>query len=143
MATNQTSEAKRSDERSGSHTPGPWSVDKNTGLDVRGPDGKDVCVALCQEMGGMLFDSKTIGPEDRQQAFDNALLIAAAPELLEALKNLSRFVFDNELTTPGTMAIMHAADAAIAKAEGKCEHGFGPHDCMLEFCENYVKAVRS
>ncbi len=97
-----------------SRTPGPWSVDTNTGLDVRGPDGKDVCVALCQEMGGLLFDSKSIGPERRQQAFDNALLIAAAPDLLAAATRLRAALNDHV-----SLADVDALDAAIAKAVGK------------------------
>ncbi len=101
-----------------SRTLGPWSVDPNTGLDVRGPDGKDVCVALCQEMGGMLFDKSTIGPERRQQAFDNALLIAAAPELLALCKDMENWLRPEVIKEPDRSYFWKLV-AVIKKAEGR------------------------
>lgn len=57
---------------SGQHTPGPWIAEgseMNATVWVRGPDGKRVCsVKRCET------------------DFDNARLIAAAPDLYEALK---------------------------------------------------------
>lgn len=97
-----------------SHTPGPWTIDPATGLDVRGPDGKDVAVSLCREMGGLQFDMATIGPEHRQQAFDNALLIAAAPELLAGAKAMLA-ARDGKASIDAVIALRDA----IAKAEGR------------------------
>lgn len=99
-------------------TPGPWSVDTRTGLDVMGPDGKDVCVALCQEMGGMLFDKKTIGPECRQQAFDNALLIAAAPDLLALCKEMLVWLRPEVVKEPERTYFWRLVEV-VRKAEGR------------------------
>jgi len=77
-------------------TPGPWFVDS----------AGDVCA-------GEFCVSITAGPWDEQDLEANARLIAAAPELLEALQNLLA-VHNGE---GGTR--YHAGDiarAAIAKA---------------------------
>lgn len=80
---------------SGQHTPGPWIAEgseMNATVWVRGPDGKRVCsVKRCET------------------DFDNARLIAAAPDLLAALKAL--LAESNNMTAAGDMA-----RAAIAKA---------------------------
>lgn len=82
------------------HTPGPWTVGEHRGVWV-GPvvhaDGKGVAFVVGSE--------------------DNARLIAAAPELLAALKDLRVFVSDNLIFSPEVAV----ADRAIAKAEGRSE----------------------
>ncbi len=100
-----------------SHTPGPWTVDVRTGLDVMGPDGKDVAVSLCREMDQLQFDMTTIGPERRQQAFDNALLIAAAPELLQSVREILGWYIEGGHAVP--RIYIDRANAALAKAEGR------------------------
>ena len=94
------------------HTPGPWGVRE------------------AREMEGMDFDIVTDGPEYAvaslychmgESVEADARLIAAAPELLEALEYL---VTADDAPTPGDRehtvreAISHAR-AAIAKARGK------------------------
>jgi len=64
-------------------------------------------------------------PENRNVAKANAALIAAAPELLEALKKLhSYFITDNipDASLPDDedfVRMENASHAAIAKAEGR------------------------
>lgn len=93
------------------HTPGPWHVMK--GWDER----------------SWMVDSANGTPiaavsDTRLNARENARLIAAAPELLAALKGLiqEEFVFENA-QSPNIRAVVsrrvNAALAAIAKAEGK------------------------
>ena len=112
------------------HTTGPWSADKATYHNgyvehFVARDGDAVAIA------GDVTD-----PETRQPSEANAQLIAAAPELLEALKalttnphiNLGDLVYkvrDSEgegWDGPQVKAwsdAVQAAEAAIAKAEGR------------------------
>ena len=90
------------------HTPGPWEIEEHYHFGYRwisGPEHSQLAqVVWCME------------DEDRSPECEaNAHLIAAAPELLEALENLLK-VHEGE---GGTQR--HAGDmarAAIAKAKG-------------------------
>jgi len=85
---------------------GPWSVEKT------GPATRYVIIAGDYRVATTLGDCDAV-----DQA--NAALISAAPELLEALKNIVNFWRHND---PKNFASDAATDAiaAIAKAEGKC-----------------------
>lgn len=88
------------------HTPGPWEIRRYPRV---GGSTKD----LMGNGGG--FVVKLDGASDA-----NARLIAAAPELLEALKAL--VVMDKQLLEScgiGDTAVLIQARAAIAKAEGQ------------------------
>jgi hypothetical protein len=89
------------------HTPGPWKwADKYTDKLI-GDDGKTVINSADYE--GMYF----CGENEE----GNACLIAAAPELLYALKGLlAEYEFDE--ANPGRRKSFIAARLAIAKAEG-------------------------
>lgn len=103
------------------HTPGPWSQDPNELADVRGPDGKDVAVAVCKQMTGLTFNPETISPESRVQANANARLIAAAPELLEALENILDDIGPHMVISPLTgsqLVILRRGREAVSKATG-------------------------
>lgn len=60
------------------HTPGPWKVSQNVSRHVVGPNGG---IVTC---GELTWD----GPGSSAVADANARLIAAAPELLEALRRM-------------------------------------------------------
>jgi hypothetical protein len=79
----------------GTHTPGPWQLwhDDEGAFVLRSPDDEKV---ICK---------RDLGLPDRDEGIANAHLIAAAPDLLEALRAMS----------PDT----EQARAAIAKAEGR------------------------
>ena len=86
------------------HTPGPWFFDKRT-----------LSIGFA---GGWIasIDDQYREGEGLGVIFDDAHLIAAAPELLEALKSLA------DTPAHDTKAIAEAWDKAykaIAKAEGK------------------------
>lgn len=99
------------------YTKGPWKAD-HMGMYVFGPDeGGGQMVATMRGTGYM---SSTLGYTDEQieeEQKANAALVSAAPDLLEALKELqaSYWIDDPERAAN---AIMAAGDA-IAKAEGR------------------------
>lgn len=90
------------------HTPGPYAV-SGTSI-VAG----DICIAVIEDDGG--YEA----PAEQREA--NAILLAAAPDLLEGCKTLLHIIkqqvavvdtkFDNGITS---------ALAAIAKAEGEVQ----------------------
>jgi hypothetical protein len=85
------------------HTPGPWTwVEGYNGLYG---SGKDNDVLTFADYEGMYLSYSN------KYTHGNARLIAAAPDLLEALKNVIRGV-------PDTWDGVIKARAAIAKAEG-------------------------
>ena len=87
------------------HTPGPWTMDRGTPLVVM--DRRGAYVAQCDGI------SATIGSTEEMIA--NANLIAAAPDLLAALKAIVGEC-DGGTHDGGTIG-MNLARAAIAKAE--------------------------
>ena len=103
------------------HTSGPWNVGDDSPNDYEGPiiDTRDRAVAV------ITIDHETEStPEDRA----NARLIAAAPELLEALRVFVSCAYpvSTEIDERGyrwTNAYLDQAlpiaHAAIAKADGK------------------------
>lgn len=98
------------DSKGASHTPGPWFVSEFAGaLIVRADlgDGESVDVAALMDEGST--EDVTIEA--------NARLIAAAPELLDALRR-SLWLIEVEHKLDG-QHITRDARAAIAKAEGR------------------------
>lgn len=88
------------------HTPGPWAVS-------RGVTGS----LLIHGSPGVIATMAGAGTQDHT----DARLIAAAPELLEALLALDAFLSDPSVgpTTPDTARRLgNMARAAIAKASG-------------------------
>jgi hypothetical protein len=91
------------------HTPGPWGYEKYCGT-----------VRVFYDIGrGTRPICKLIGEDEEA----NAHLIAAAPELLEALQSLTLYVEQLETVVyapddAGTHESVENARAAIAKAKG-------------------------
>lgn len=87
------------------HTPGPWV--------------KDGCVVLSNdEDRGMRFAiAERVRGRNHDDQEANARLIAAAPELLEAVKTMAAY-YNDEINLNGT-AIKFMLDKAISKAEAK------------------------
>lgn len=87
------------------HTPGPWSV-VDQGERVMVECGDEHADWICEVTGGFRAT--------------NAQLIAAAPDLLEALIELTMATLTIPDIPPGPMAgIWDKAEAAIAKATGE------------------------
>lgn len=93
------------------HTEGPWSLNKQyADIEVRGPADSGVLIAVMSPWG---IAADTPSPQEA-----NARLIAAAPELLEALQLVvDKLGSDFELYREQQFAI-DTARAAIAKATG-------------------------
>lgn len=100
------------------HTPGPWFPSWS----MVGPHGEVIVISRCE------LDAKAKVVEDRfyddaiiavvtgemKRAKEDARLIAAAPELLEALE----LVFKGHNTGGEFLDIINAVENAIAKAKG-------------------------
>lgn len=86
------------------HTPGPWVSDRGVFIKAAGNGVKIATMRLSDGRG-------KDGREEREIDLANARLIAAAPELLEALERLAANCTADE-------PALKAADAAIAKARG-------------------------
>ena len=91
------------------HTPGPWYA---KGEDIWNADEK---------MYGIARNFSAISPSQTTRA--NAALIAAAPDMYEALQELSQLTADyysEKVHTPEyAFARIMTARAALAKAEGR------------------------
>jgi hypothetical protein len=109
----------------GRHTPGPWHVREGkyqnvlVEFDTR-PDGRATWVLAT--LDGQQYEERFMKPGTQMA---NARLIAAAPELLEALEEIEA-VWEGEAVLPSgparhsALRAMHArARAAIAKAKGE------------------------
>jgi hypothetical protein len=94
-------------------TPGPWSyseVSWDGGLYIK-PSGHDVVLA---EIWGLEYPF----PDADDEARANAALIAAAPELLEALEKTVELAWRDHVSDE-EQAICESADFLIAKVKGK------------------------
>lgn len=108
------------------HTPGPWEYVPSTehhGAYVAGPFGGDLCdcytmsnpSSLSVRNGG---DSKPI-PFCGDEMDANARLIAAAPDLLAALRDMVAWLKAPPISDHNIADYRVAAEDAIAKAEGR------------------------
>lgn len=89
------------------YTPGPWKHDDTWGLIVS-DDGAEIAACHAGRTG------------DKSETLANAALIAAAPEMLEALHEAERLL--SEVSTRTGMSFFSVGSlirAAIEKAEGK------------------------
>jgi hypothetical protein len=86
-----------------SHTPGPWVLFNLNGI----PSIEDTAGYMLAEVFQPYPE-----PEDREEAFANARLIAAAPELLEAAKRVLGYAAADSKWADDL-------EAAINKAEAK------------------------
>ena len=103
------------DTEQGKHTPGPWAVNPFAAQ-----------VDAFNENGGATVCELLWPTEVRSEAETeaNARLIAAAPDLLAALKALRRYITIRysefgEVLNEGAVTDLATIDAAIAKAEGR------------------------
>ena len=109
------------------HTPGPWRTGREDMQSYDGATGEPFASVYCDDeraemhLGEKLpYDiARTFGDECKA----NARLIAAAPELLESLKEFVGLANFDADTVPKTTeewdAMVAKAEAVIAKAEGE------------------------
>jgi len=99
-----------------SHTPGPWAYDR---------DSKEIFSSVEEHGSGWIAWVKGNDSEGRELSAEmqaaNVSLIAAAPELLAALKELTHY--DEGSIDSGSYGdeVLQRCKAAIAKAEGRGE----------------------
>ena len=93
-----------------SHTPGPWLIVRDPRPDMEWNNSIAVAAAPHLEICSMFHHSE--GWNDTDEA--NARLIAAAPDLLAALKFVRRLWAKDD-----KCAEIDVIDSAIAKAEGR------------------------
>ena len=96
------------------HTTGPWVIDWNVSrLDIFGADETTLVASLRRSPLSQAID---------EAARANARLIAAAPEMYEAIAAIATAMnlgyIPNEILSEGS-PILEGLRAAIAKAEGK------------------------
>jgi hypothetical protein len=134
-----------------SHTPGPWLVGIKKGIDT----SNDKCKVFAKNDS---FFAIVDGTKNYSEAIANAALIAASPEMLDALETIL-FAVTDDLTNSGKIdrnAIEDLCKQAIAKARGDKMHNLdncpkckstnianeGPepeytcHDCSYQWSEN-------
>lgn len=101
-------------------TPGPWHVGRKVARMVYATNGTPICE--CDSME----ESEDLVTRVAEMELANARLTAAAPDLLEALVNLSGWVgrvvvptYSSRKPIPDNLVnAMSMASAALAKAEG-------------------------
>lgn len=96
------------------HTPGPWHVDELSIGTVEAADGTVV---------GQTFQVEPLRADFNQTVRRaNACLFAAAPELLESVRNLAQIVYtQNGNLHDDINTLLAQAKAAIAKATGSAQ----------------------
>lgn len=95
------------------HTPGPWAWRKDY-CGLENPEIKEFVLAYESYEGMSLEDYPSTGREEA-----NAKLIAAAPDLLDAIKSLVKQMHSPPTGANGYHEIdLSAAERAIAKATG-------------------------
>ena len=103
---------------SAQHTPGPWVVvwSPKTGrpVGIDAPNDADIPGAV----GGVVRQNG-IGMPGSALGCANARLIAAAPDMLAALREISDSIIGDDVPGRELRAIARTARAAIAKAEGR------------------------
>lgn len=98
-------------EKSAAHTPGPWTV--HMPGSVRACDGSHDTVDGCRT----IVEAEIIGIP-RAEAEANARLIAAAPDLLQLVRE-ALDAFENRESVINIRDWVTSARAAIARAEGR------------------------
>lgn len=93
------------------HTPGPWKLEI-----IHLSTGRNRHVRASSPSRGV---AEVWGPDEDKESDANARLIAAAPELLEALRDIRANCSCCETQPNEPCANCLRCEAAIAKAEGK------------------------
>ena len=115
------------------HTPGPWVVEKaessSTGSvhyavktdykPAEHPWSPRFITFMCGGLGDFLRHRPMNDYRDDPQIEADVNLIAAAPELLEALKAAKEFIENLQAPDPEWDRVLDVCVAAIAKAEGR------------------------
>jgi hypothetical protein len=98
---------------SAKHTPGPWRVEYGESLSIRSADDSRLAT-----MNWLRGRHGLAGRLSDEEVAANALVFAAAPDLLEALKRLlgATDAGNAETHDLGCRCVIHEARAAISRA---------------------------
>ena len=111
--------ARQDETRRAGPTPGPWVNDPSVWGDIDGPGGVNIAFIIDETdkdtVVEMLTSDGACGPPV-EQAKANARLIAAAPEMLAALRRARNFIENTESELGIVLDSGNAVRAAIAKA---------------------------
>jgi hypothetical protein len=99
------------------HTPAPWFVDKDHIVRVGRP-GSGFLMPVKIATGWK--EDAWFGDDSDEESRANAHLIAAAPELLEALESVVSQL-EGHVLHNGDVSAINTAYAAIAKAKGEAQ----------------------
>lgn len=92
-------------------TPGPWTVSEYTNYDGWSVFA-DVIGCVAER-----WPAYTMSEDQKTEAHANARLIAAAPELYEALKSAREFIEDQQLPDSEWSRVLDIVVAALATVE--------------------------
>ncbi len=99
------------------HTPGPWQVEQLEPIDF---PGRLNYAVTCNRKGiEVMAITGIVGAGDDAESIANASLIAAAPDLLAALRQFMETGVGNSTNFHAQTMAWDAANEAIAKAEGR------------------------
>lgn len=101
------------------HTPGPWRANRFSITAAGSVDTYSGTVWGCIAYAEELYDNSDLEGRQWSTSGDreaNARLIAASPDMLEALEALAEEVEEYELGNPN---VLRKARAAVAKARGQ------------------------
>lgn len=101
------------------HTPGPWRIG-DAGNTIFGPDKGEILPEIVASVKGGTCNQSAISRCYTMQA--NARLIAAAPEMLDAMKSAVEIIRESFGDSPGEESDCQAVillEEAINKAEGR------------------------
>jgi len=95
------------------HTPGPWTIDEDADINIM---GEVVSISILDSNGDSVgeADARDLG---RSEAEANARLIAAAPDLLAAIRRIEIWLTNQPLDQLSKHEMLREARAAIVKAE--------------------------
>ncbi len=102
------------------HTPGPWEFSMHYTEDGKMYSG-DFHIYMPEAKGACTMNVSPAASMSTEQAYENAQLIAAAPELLAALIELVELPNKNR-----PERVWKQAKEAVARAAGKCFWGCCP-----------------
>lgn len=105
------------------HTPGPWFVEAGSEWQTTNAFGSTHSITVVDQYGDVGLSDESVAKvfaTNAEVASANARLIAAAPELLEALQVMLGTAGE-DMTPAQRLPIMEKARAAIRKATGETE----------------------
>ncbi len=101
------------------HTPGPWTINTAGGAKAGEPfQITEIYVYAPNTQDDTAICADVIDPVTQEPSFANALLIAAAPDMLQALRRAVLALAFAAETSPAMRDDYNAVSAAISKATG-------------------------